>query len=280
MPAHKDTRAHKSQPGRRGQVTGYEASFGKRRGFKEATPMLAMFEFASTTGSLHKIRTSTMVRIICILRVVLWMVFAATPTLQAQERSADRPHPVWVMGNGFHTSLALRTSDAGPLLRHAVRDPRAPWVVVGWGDRDYFMAKRVTPWITLKAVCWPTESALHIAPLRKPPEAVYRRSDIVRLALTSMELAQLRIYLDSQFATDRYGHPVFLRNGFSAKSAFFLGSEKFYFPKMCNWWVADGLRETGIPLSRVRSITAHELMRQVKRYGVRTGVRQHPSDGF
>jgi hypothetical protein len=152
--------------------------------------------------------------------------------------------------------------------------------MVGWGDRDYFMAKRPNLWITVKAVCWPTESALHIIPLRKPPESVYRRSDIVRLALSPERFTRLQSYLESQFATDQRGRPIFLKPGFSARSAFFLGSEKFYFPKMCNWWVAEGLIQAGIPVSRWRSITAHELMRQVKRHGEKTGARRLPVDAF
>lgn len=219
-------------------------------------------------------------RVICIFRVVFWMCCTASLPVKAQEHSNVTTQQVWVLSNGFHSAIALRTSDAGPLLRSVVGDPQAHWIVVGWGDRDYFMAKRATLWITLKAACWPTDSALHVIPLRKPPEAVYRSSDIVRLKLSPENAARLVSYLEAQFATDWQRRPIFIGRGFSERSAFFLGNEKFYFPKMCNWWVADGLREAGLPLSRLRSITAHELMRQVKKHGEKTGARQLPGDGF
>ncbi len=243
-----------------------------------------MIEFAAGTGSLHKIRTSIMDRLICIFRVVLLMCCTMSFQLQGAEaesdRSPDAPGPVWVLSNGFHSAIALRKSDAGPLLRKSIPDPAAKWVMIGWGDREFFMARRPNLWTTAKAALWPTDSALHVIPLRKPPEAVYRRSDIVRLKLSPANLARIRDYLDKQFAKDRKGSPVFLRKGFSERSAFFLGSEKFYFPKMCNWWVAEGLQEAGVPVSRVGLITADGLTRQVQRHGEKTGRKKPPREGF
>ncbi len=193
---------------------------------------------------------------------------------------AERRRPVWIASNGFHSAFILRVEDLSPDLRLRLRDRQARWAVIGWGDRNFFMAKPPTVWMAVAAVFWPTQSALHVLPLRQPPELALARSDIVRLALPESAVARLRVYVDSQFARDASGRRVSLGTGFVPTSEFFLGAESFYFPKMCNVWTARGLRLAGVRVASPLAITAGGLMWQLTGSGQRTSSRQRPVDAF
>lgn len=197
-----------------------------------------------------------------------------------REAVATRGRPVWVASNGFHSAFVLRVGDLSPELRQLLRDRHAQWAVVGWGDKQFFMAKPPTIWMAVQAVCWPTPSALHVMPLRRPPEQALAHSDLVRLALPAPAMARLRAYLDSQFARSREGRHIPLGPGFARSSEFFLGAESFYFPKMCNVWTARGLRHAGVRIASPLAITAGGLTWQLEGSGRRTGSRRRPVDAF
>jgi hypothetical protein len=193
---------------------------------------------------------------------------------------ANDPRPVWVLSNGFHSAFAFRTESAPPSVRAVGRKRKAGWMMVGWGDKQFFMAKKGNPWVTIQAVCWPTPSALHLIPLPSPPERLLRNTEIVRLELPAKQFAALSAYIEAAFARAPNGKTIELGPGFSEGSVFFLGSEKFYFPKMCNWWVAAGVRQAGLPVHPVCALTAHELMRQLRKHGRRVGGLRLPVDSF
>jgi uncharacterized protein (TIGR02117 family) len=225
-------------------------------------------------------------RLLCILASVLFAwsggmeTCAGTGTPARIFHPQEPARPVWVAGNGFHAAFILRVEDVSPELRRRLRDRQARWVVIGWGDKQFFMAKPPTVWMTVQAVFWPTPSALHVMPLRRPPEQALAHSDIVRLVVPEQTVARLRLYLDSQFARDRNGANIPLGPGFSASSEFFLGSESFYFPKMCNMWTARGLRRAGIRVAPSIAITAGGLIWQLEGSGQRISSRRRPVDAF
>jgi uncharacterized protein (TIGR02117 family) len=211
-------------------------------------------------------------------RLCLALICALLTVARVDAASSERQ--IWVLSNGFHSAVALRTKDVSPLIRGTIDDKRAQWVLVGWGDRDFFMADKASVWTVIKAVCWPTPSALHVVPLRQLPQRVYRNSEVILLDLSAKQHGELIAYLEAQFARSGDGRPIRLGKGFTDNSGFFLGSEKFYFPKMCNWWLADGLSRAGVPIRTRQAITAQGLTRQMRKHGNRVGGLRRPVDGF
>jgi hypothetical protein len=108
------------------------------------------------------------------LTLLLW----AAATALARETAK----PVWVVSNGFHTSLAVRVRDL-PFAREIVGDRRADAVLIGWGAEDYYRGK-VKPWTFCKALCGASPSLLHVVPVRGPVADRFQHSDVVQLNLT------------------------------------------------------------------------------------------------
>lgn len=191
--------------------------------------------------------------------------------------AADRP--LWLIGNGFHSALGLRTRDAGPRLRALAGDPRAEWMLIGWGHADFFQAKRVTPWLCLKASLLPGRSALHLVPLRRPVETAHPRSDIVSFHVSAQAMKSLRGHLEAAFARES-GRERLLGRGYFASSRFYAGRKRFYFPNTCNAWTANALENAGIPASGVTTFLATELVRVAGKHGRRVASRRRPVDAF
>lgn len=196
----------------------------------------------------------------------------------AEARSATLP--VWLVSNGFHSGLVIRTRDAGPFLRAALRSSRAGWMSIGWGDREFYMARSFRPDALCRAIVWPSASAVHLIPFAAPPGRALPHTDQVRFDISREMHARFVRHLESQIARDSRGRAVSLGPGSLPGSRFCLGSESFYFPKMCNLWVARALREAGIPLRVWTAIASADLVYQAGKHGTRTRQRRYPVDSF
>jgi len=212
-----------------------------------------------------------------LLIAMAFMAGCATPSTHPRARRGDRP--LWLVGNGFHTSLGLRTRDAGPRLRALAGDPGAEWMLIGWGHADFFQAGRITPWLCLKASLWPGASALHLIPVRRPIETSLPRSDLVYFGVSGEAMGALRNHLEEAFARED-GRERLLSRGYFAKSGFYAGRERFYFPKTCNAWTAHALARAGIPASGPTTFLATELIRVAEKHGHRVARRRKPVDAF
>ena len=153
--------------------------------------------------------------------------------------SGEATRKVWLVGNGFHSAIAISARDI-PGGRELSGDSRAEWLLFGWGDADFYRRK-INPWTVLTAIVWPSPSILHVVPVRGSVADRFRRSDVIELSLPRSGHRALCAALDDAFARDARGRRIFVQRGYFPESRFYAGRERFYFPKMCNLWVAQKL---------------------------------------
>jgi uncharacterized protein (TIGR02117 family) len=205
------------------------------------------------------------------------IVCLATALLFAGSASAE---PVWLVSNGFHTSVAVRTRDLPSDLRSLVADPAADHLLIGWGAAIYYTARKVTPIVCCRATFFPTASALHIVPVRGPLARRFPHSDIFRFETTPTRIRQLCGFLRDALARDREGNRRLLGSGYFAGSQFYAGREIFWFPVTCNIWSARALRRAGVDLPIFCSFAAPGLTWHARSLGRREQYRRLPVDGF
>lgn len=203
------------------------------------------------------------------------LAIAALLGLCASACAADR---VWLVGNGFHSGIAICAKDL-PDGRNLSGDPRAEILLIGWGDAAFYR-RQINPWTTLAALGWPTPSILHVVPVRGSVTARFPRSDVIALSLPRSRYLALCRALDDAFSRDARGRRVFVQRGYVPESRFYAGRESFYFPKMCNLWTAQKLQRAGVPVFAPTAILASGLARQVARTGTRLQSRRRPLDAF
>lgn len=173
--------------------------------------------------------------------------------------------PVWIVSNGFHSSIGLQVRDV-PTWRALPIAHGANNLLIGWGDAQWYRGNANIGTL-FSATFWPTPGVLLLVPVQEPFAKKYPHSDIVRLDLSDAQFAKLRAAIESDFARDAAGKPIFAGDGFAPQSAFYQSRESFYFPKMCNYWVAEQLQKSGVRLSRFRSVSAAGLIHEAAPHG-------------
>lgn len=182
-------------------------------------------------------------------------------------KSAKRPPAkVWLVSNGWHTSVALRTSDATKELQAFA--PKSRYLVVGWGGADFYMWRNMhQPLRMIRAMFLPTASALHVIPVKTSLVKECPNSEIIEFDVTEQGLERLRRKLEKAFKRDPLGKPIMAGPGKRPESKFFDGTETYFFPKTCNWWAAACLRAAGVHIYVSPAIVADNLIWQGRKHG-------------
>lgn len=186
--------------------------------------------------------------------------------------------PVWLVANGFHTSIVLRTRDI-PFAGEIPDTAHSDAIAFGWGASYSYSRETMSVPAILLAI-FPNRAALHVIPFRGPIARRFPRSDIVLLHLSDTACARLTAGMDKSFARDSRGKRIILCPGYSPGSHFYISGERFYFPYVCNVWVAMRLRRAGLPLSLHRAILADSLIIQASGLGLRYQKRHPPLESY
>lgn len=212
-------------------------------------------------------------------------LFFSITHANAETQNPWRDHPptkvFYVLSNGFHTGIALATNDAGDELKDfAARFPSNDYLVFGWGENEFYRAKKVTSSILLKAIFLVNPAALQVIGVRGRIERVYNHSEILAVPVSDAGLANLRKYLARAFSRDRKGRAIWLGPGFSEQSAFYAAREKYSLPINCNVWTARAIRSAGVRVSPVFALTADDVMWRARPRGKRIQALGRPADAF
>jgi len=163
---------------------------------------------------------------------------------------------VFVVPRDGHTGIAVRAADVPARLVPEKRDfTGADYLEFGWGDRDYYMAPRVGPWVSFKAAFLPTASVVHVAGVRGSLQAAFPGSDIVQIRISRAALEGLLRYVHGAFDRER-GPAAALAPGF------YPGRDTFHLLRTCNVWTARALRAAGLPVRD--ALTVEGVMSQVR----------------
>jgi hypothetical protein len=172
--------------------------------------------------------------------------------------------PVWLLGNDFHTSIVLRAGDV-PFRREVTGSPDADELAFGWGASADYRGPS-TPWTVLQAI-FPNRAAIHVVPIHGPITRRFPQSDVVLLWLKPASFSKLVSEIDRSFAFTPDHHRIFLGRGYYADSRFYASSELFYFPYVCNMWIAIKLSRAGVPFFLPRAILSNSLILQAREKG-------------
>lgn len=189
------------------------------------------------------------------------------PTLdRAIKPGADRE--IQVVSHGWHTEIALATSDAPSDLAHLVAlFPSAGWLAFGFGERDFFMAPEETLAGMLAALL-PSPSVVLATPLPRTPIQVYSSHRAVSLFITRVDLYRLGVFLQQTLDTHA-GVPEELGPGPSPGSRFYAAATSYHAFFNCNTWTAAALQHAGLPVHPGGVLFASQVMDQARQAATR-----------
>ncbi len=195
------------------------------------------------------------------LKSLILLCLFAGQTARAAERL-----PVWLLGNDFHTSLVLRARDV-PYRREITGAWDADELAFGWGAKADYRGPS-TPWTVIQAI-FPNRASIHVVPIYGPIGRRFPNSDLVLLWLDPGQYEKLLEEINRSFAFAPDGRRIFLGRGHYRDSRFYASSERFYFPYVCNEWVAIKISRAGVHFFLPRAILSNSLILQATQKGRR-----------
>jgi uncharacterized protein (TIGR02117 family) len=175
------------------------------------------------------------------------------------------PHTVYVVQFGWHTALLL---DGPSMLARsgklAADFHDQKYMLVGWGDGEYFVAEN-PPWSkAVKALVASDYPALQVGGRDTNPPLGAQARDTVALAVTERGFQQLVEYIDRSIAADAAGKPIYLGKQEGSPDRFYQATGNYSMFNNCNSWLAGALQAAGIPVSGF-SLTARSVFEQAER---------------
>jgi len=194
-----------------------------------------------------------------------WLV-ACAPTLPSPDEVGEgRTRAVHVVSNGWHTAIVLPREDvvATGLVPEAADFADAAYLEFGWGDRDYYPARKTTVGMTLRAALVPTPAVRHVASRARLPETDAGR-ETIRIAVTETGLRALIGAIGDAFERTEGARVRPVGPGLYPDSHFYPARGAFHLFNTCNTWTARMLRAGGVDLSPSGVVTADDLMARLR----------------
>lgn len=197
---------------------------------------------------------------------------ACSFTPVAQHPPAPADVSLFVVPQGGHTGVAVRRADIPETLLPEKRDfPDADHLEFGWGDREFYMAETVGPWVSFQAAFLPSASVVHVTGVRGTPAVYFAGAEVVEIRVSRAALGGLLRYVDATFERDGPAAQPLGRGFYPAR-------ETFHLFRTCNVWTARALRAAGLPVQD--ALTVEGILRQVRPLsGRRPAAARWPSPG-
>ena len=209
-----------------------------------------------------------MARCFSLLPLLLCCLWGGCAVSQNDLPKASEPaRVIYVIGHGWHTGLVIKRADIPDGLWPEHNDfPQAIYVEVGWGDKEFYLAKEPTFGLALQAAVKSTGSVLHIVGFTPPPEAYFPYSDVLAVRLSLPGFEALSSFIHATYKRDAQGHTLPLGKGWYDDSRFYLAEGRYHLFNTCNNWIARALQAAGAPINPASAMTAGNVLSQVRAF--------------
>lgn len=171
---------------------------------------------------------------------------------------------ITIVDRGWHTDIGLPMDEVtGPLASLARDFPGVRFLVFGFGERRYYMARDTGSGEMLAALL-PSDSVILVTALWATPAEAFGDQKVVTLYVPRNGVERIASRLWSELDKAPDGSVVRLADGPSIGSAFYASGETYDALHTCNTWTALLLRGAGLPVN-THVLFAGQVMRQVVR---------------
>ncbi len=187
---------------------------------------------------------------------------AVRHSVESQKTGANH---VYVASHGWHTGFIIpapQLQGAIPELKQRFDD--VAYIEIGWGDKGFYQAKKITAGLTVRAIFWPTEAVIHCVAIPTDPEDFFSTSDVERLCLSDGELSSLIRFISESFSRDHHGNVKPSKNGLYGDSQFYKGVGDYHLMNTCNKWTAKGIESAGMDISPTFKLSAGSVMDYIR----------------
>jgi Protein of unknown function (DUF2459) len=183
----------------------------------------------------------------------------------------------FVIDRGWHTDIGIGVEEVhGPLITIEQSFPGVRYLVFGFGDRAYLLARHRTLLDMVGAVL-PGPGAMLVTALRAPPTDAFGAEHVIGLPLSQAQLDRLTGFIWNNLQKNSRGLPLVIADGPYPGSIFYASSATYDVAYTCNTWTADALYVAGLPVSPDGVVFASQLMRRVRSAAQSLDTRTAPN---
>lgn len=181
------------------------------------------------------------------------------------DNHSEKNNEVYIVNHGWHTGIVLSAAAISEVIPElADRFDDVKYLEIGWGDKGFYQAKKITVGLSLRAIFWPTESVVHVVGMTTTPETYFINSEVIPLCFNDSELKSMLEFIKNSFYHSDKGQVQSLVNGIYGDSQFYKGTGDYYLFNTCNKWTAKGLWSAGMDISPVFKLRAESVMGYLK----------------
>jgi uncharacterized protein (TIGR02117 family) len=169
---------------------------------------------------------------------------------------------IYFVHHDWHSGLAWAQQRGETFGAEEWKD--APYVEVGWGDRQFYFAGDQSIPSMLRAAFIPSDSVIHVASLAESPPKFFK-FPVLPIELSEAGFQNLLAYVKQTFAVNEKGDRLAaIGKGQYGVSSFYAAVLKYTALFNCNTWAAEALRNAGVPVCPNRALLAKHLGEQIK----------------
>ena len=175
---------------------------------------------------------------------------------------------IYVVRRGWHVDVGFAADTLEPPLERIARAfPGAKYLIFGFGDRHYLLARNGHGSGSVAAV-WPGRALILVTALRSSPEAAFGAAHVIAVGATPQRLHAAQDFVARAIdgdGTSAGETPPVLAPGPYEGSEFFSARARYSAFHTCNTWVAEALQSAGFQIRSTGVIFAGQLWRRTRR---------------
>jgi hypothetical protein len=183
---------------------------------------------------------------------------APLPPTAGARGDGDRAVTLFVVRNSWHIEVGFATADLGPPLAPvSAQFPGARYLLFGFGDRHYFLAKNRNSPVLLGAL-WPGPALVLVTALAGRPAEAYRPEEVAELRVSAEQARAIQSFIRGSLSDVSPN-----AKGPYEGSLYYAAGQRYSAFHTCNTWAAEALRAGDLPIRVGGVIFAGQLWSQV-----------------
>ncbi len=154
---------------------------------------------------------------------------------------------IFLIKNHWHTGIVLKTSDVITFCPELMEFQQFKYIDIGWGDEEFYQYPDFDLGLAVKALFYPTPSALRIEGITFSIERYIELSDMaVMINVTDEQLKKIAGHISETFYKNIEGKTSVLSSRYGGNIRFYKAVGEYHLFNTCNTWIADCLEDGGI----------------------------------
>ena len=205
-------------------------------------------------------------RIACFLALVFFLKgCAAQPGHGETPAACESLRVLYVVRHGGHTGIVVRTNDLVALLPPLAGDLGSEgYAEIGWGEERYYQAGTGTATLALRAALWPNPSVLQLVAFSGSPASHFKQNEVVEVRVDEGGYAAALAFIAESFTRTLDRGVIRLGPSLYGSGWFYRAEGTFHLFNTCNTWVARAIEKSGYPVSSTLTLTAEDLLSQIR----------------